>query len=104
MRNAVWERLDALTELANRADAPALLAVARSELLRLTEGWRKLLTAHESDERGDCRECSTRHRRLEAPCSVWRTAYEHLMAGALAPCPVRHSRPAGAPHPAAPVP
>ncbi|MFD1046533.1 hypothetical protein ACFQ1S_13710, partial [Kibdelosporangium lantanae] len=43
LRNAVWERLDMLSELANRADAPSLLSVARSELPRLTEGWRAML-------------------------------------------------------------
>lgn len=32
LRNAVWERLDMLTDLANRADAQSLVSVARSEL------------------------------------------------------------------------
>src|SRR5690625_4042369 len=103
LRSAVWERLDVLTELANRADAPARLAVARSELPRLTEGWRTLLTAHESDEQGNCRECSSLRRQKEAPCTVWRTAYEHLVAGALAPRPARHQRPAHTLRPATPV-
>lgn len=85
LRNAVWERLDVLTELANRADAPSLLAVARSELPRLTEGWRTLLSAHDADEKGNCPECSSRWRPCKAPCTVWRSAYEHLVSGALAP-------------------
>jgi hypothetical protein len=93
LRNAVWERLDLLTELASRADAPSLLSVARSELPRLTEGWRALLAAHEPDEKGNCPECSGRWRQQKSPCSVWRTAYEHLVTGGLAPArPARHER------------
>nr|WP_132877132.1 hypothetical protein [Tamaricihabitans halophyticus] len=85
LRDAVWERLNMLTELADRADAPSLVSVARSELPKLTDGWRSLLTEHEPDNRGDCPSCSTRWRRQKAPCSVWRAAHEHLVAGALAP-------------------
>ena len=85
LRNAVWERLDMLSELANRADAPSLLSVARSELPRLTEGWRAMLAAHEPDDRGNCPACSSRWRQQKAPCSVWQAAYEHLVAGGLAP-------------------
>jgi hypothetical protein len=92
LRNAVWERLDMLSELANHADAPSLLSVARSELPRLTEGWRAMLSAHEPDERGNCPTCSTRWRQQKAPCSVWRAAYEHLVAGGLAPAGGRHVR------------
>ncbi|WP_344857632.1 hypothetical protein [Amycolatopsis ultiminotia] len=85
LRNAVWERLDMLTELAERADAPSLVSVARSELPRLAEGWRAMLQAHEPDERGDCPTCSTRWHRCKAPCSVWQVAHEHLVAGGLSP-------------------
>lgn len=92
LRNAVWERLDMLSELASRADAPSLLSVARSELPRLTDGWRTLLAAHEPDERGNCPECSTRWRQQKSPCAVWRAAYEHLVAGALAPQQARQLR------------
>ena len=96
LRNAVWERLDMLAELANRADAPSLLSVARSELPRLTEGWRAMLAAHEPDEKGNCPACSSRWRQQKAPCSVWQAAYEHLVAGGLAPTkqptqPARHA-------------
>lgn len=104
LRNAVWERLDALAELANRADAPSPLSEARSEVPRLVEGWRTLLTAHESDDRGNCVQCSTRRRPRRAPCAVWRSAHEHLAAGALAPRPARHQRPARTPRPVAAVP
>lgn len=85
LRNAVWERLDMLSDLANRADASSLVSVARSELPRLTEGWRAMLRAHEPDERGDCPTCSTRWHKCKAPCSVWQVAHEHLVAGGLAP-------------------
>ncbi|WP_216212545.1 hypothetical protein [Amycolatopsis aidingensis] len=85
LRNAVWERLDMLSDLADRADAPSLVSVARSELPRLTEGWRAILRAHEPDARGDCPTCSTRWHRCKAPCSVWQVAHEHLVAGGLAP-------------------
>ncbi|MBK1784490.1 hypothetical protein [Prauserella cavernicola] len=85
LRNAVWERLDMLSDLASRADAPSLVSVARSELPRLTEGWRAMLRAHEPDERGDCPTCSTRWHKCKAPCTVWQVAHEHLVAGGLAP-------------------
>lgn len=104
LRSAVRERLDVLSELADRADASSLLSVARSEIPRLTAGWRALLTAHEADEKGNCPECSGRRRPMKAPCSVWESAYEHLVAGALAPRPARHLRPAHALQPATPVP
>lgn len=73
-----------LADLADRADAQSLVSVARSELPRLTEGWRAMLSAHEPDERGDCPTCSTRWHRCKAPCSVWQVAHEHLVAGGLA--------------------
>lgn len=104
LRTAVWERLDALTELANRADAPSPLSVARSEVPRIVEGWRTLLTAHASDAKGNCVLCSTRWRPRRAPCAVWHSAYEHLAAGALAPRPARHQRPAREARPVAAVP
>lgn len=74
-----------LSDLADRADEPSLVSVARSELPRLTEGWRAMLRSHEPDERGDCPTCSTRWHRCKAPCSVWQVAHEHLVAGGLAP-------------------
>ncbi|WP_370945927.1 hypothetical protein AB5J62_43690 [Amycolatopsis sp. cg5] len=85
LRDAVWERLDMLSDLAQRADAHSLVSVARSELPRLAEGWRAMLQAHMPDERGDCPTCSTRWHKCKAPCSVWQVAHEHLVAGGLAP-------------------
>ncbi|GAA1253419.1 hypothetical protein GCM10009676_45690 [Prauserella halophila] len=85
LRNAVWERLDMLSDLAGRADEPSLVSVARSELPRLTDGWRAMLLSHEPDDGGHCPTCSTRWRRVKAPCTVWQVAHEHLVAGGLAP-------------------
>lgn len=98
LRNAVWERLDLLSDLAERGDEKSVLSVARSELPRLTEGWRTLLAAHEPDAKGNCPECSGRWRQQRSPCSVWRAAYEHLVGGALAPrSQPRHSDDEGVP-------
>jgi hypothetical protein len=80
LREAVWERLDMLDELATNADAPSLASVARTELPRLTDGWRALLKAHEPDHKGNCPSCSSRLRPQKAPCSVWQAASEHLVA------------------------
>lgn len=59
LRRAVWERLDLLDELADRADASSLASVVRTEMPRLTSGWRALLAAHAPDDKGRCPECST---------------------------------------------
>jgi len=79
LRQAVWERLDMLDELASSADNGSLRSVARSELPRLTHGWRALLASHAPDSRGRCPECSSRWRPRAALCSVWRAANEHLV-------------------------
>jgi len=92
LRQAVWERLDMLDELASHADAESLVSVARTEVPRLTDGWRVLLAAHEPDPRGRCPECSRRWQPRRSPCSVWRTAHDNLVALELvspkAPTPV----------------
>lgn len=97
LRQAVWERLDLLDELADRADPGSLASVARTEMPRLTEGWRSLLSAHEPDTRGRCPECSSRWRRRAAPCTVWRSAHRSLVAAepsaADSPVPVQVTRP-----------
>jgi hypothetical protein len=111
LRQGVWERLDMLDALAARADGPSLASVARTELPRLTEGWRSLLRAHEPNGKGNCPSCSTRWRAQKAPCTVWQAAHQHLVASeqralraaptATAPRPHQHQRPVAA---AAPVP
>jgi hypothetical protein len=80
LRQAVWERLDMLDALAANADSPSLASVARTELPRLTDGWRSLLQAHGPDPKGNCPSCSSRWRPQKAPCSVWQAAHQHLVA------------------------
>jgi hypothetical protein len=75
LQQAVWERLEMLEKLASSADNKSLLSVARTELPRLTSGWRALLDAHTPDSRGRCPECSSRWRPRAALCSVWRAAH-----------------------------
>ena len=85
LRQAVWERLDMLDELANSADNGSLLSAARSELPRLTHGWRALLASHAPDSRGRCPECSGHWRSRAASCSVWQAAHEHLISAETVP-------------------
>jgi hypothetical protein len=80
LRQAVWERLDMLDELASSADNGSLLSAARSELPRLTHGWRALLATHAPDTRGRCPKCSRRWQPRGALCSVWHAAHEHLVS------------------------
>ena len=80
LRQAVWDRLDMLDELASNADNGSLLSVARSELPRLTYGWRALLATHAPDPRGRCPECSSRWRPRAALCSVLGAAHKHLIS------------------------
>jgi hypothetical protein len=80
LRNAVWERLDLLDELAMHADARSLASVAHTELPRLTGSWRTLLAQHEPNDKGNCPSCSSRWRPQKAPCTVWQAAHQHLVA------------------------
>jgi hypothetical protein len=80
LRQAVWERLDMLDELASSADNGSLLSVARNELPRLTHGWRALLASHVPNPRGRCPECSSHWRSRRTSCSVWSAAHEHLVS------------------------
>lgn len=102
LRQAVWERLDLLDELATNADARSLVSMARTELPRLTDGWRTLLEQHNPDDRGHCPTCSSRWRPQKAPCSVWQAAHEHLVSTETKQ-PVRAAAPSAQPAPMAPV-
>jgi hypothetical protein len=88
LRNAVWERLDMLADSEVGDDAsPETTTEAKhgaGGILRLVDGWRGMLAAHEPDTHGDCPECSSRWRRQRSPCAIWRSAYEHLVDGGLA--------------------
>ena len=100
LQQAVWERLDMLEELVRSADNESLLSLARSELPRLTQGWRALLATHAPDSRGRCPECSSRWRPRGAPCGVWQAAHDHLISaetvsGSATPSPPPGKVPAG---------
>lgn len=84
LRQAVWERLDMLDDLAAQADDSSLESVARTELPRLTSGLRALLVTHEPDSKGRCPTCSRRRRPLgprQGSCSIWRAAQQHFLPG-----------------------
>jgi hypothetical protein len=91
LQQAVWERLDLLDELAGNADAPSLASVARTELPRMTNGWRLLLRLHEPDHKGNCPTCSSRWRAHKAPCSVWHAVHQHLVASESMAQPLAHA-------------
>lgn len=93
LRRAVLHRLTALEQIAeNDGDLAAHLPLARSELSRLADGWRLLLTVHGAGEDGRCRACPgwVRQRR-RWPCPVWLMAHQHLLGEAL-PARLRLSR------------
>jgi hypothetical protein len=77
----VYRHLDYLNTLATDGDTASRAALADTEILRLTTAWRDLLDQHQPDNRGRCPRCSGWRRRRRYPCSVWATAYRHLLAG-----------------------
>jgi hypothetical protein len=79
IRDAVLGRLDMLDRAAGDAEPSTLLPLARTEIIRIADGWRLLLTVHQCDEEGRCRACPTGIRGRRWPCQVWRTAYEQLI-------------------------
>ncbi|PPK69903.1 hypothetical protein V5P93_006458 [Actinokineospora auranticolor] len=82
LRSAVLRRLASLDEAAGSADPSTLLPLARTEISRLADGWRLLLTVHQPDEDGRCQACPVGfggRRRRRWPCQVWRMAHEHLI-------------------------
>ncbi|UVS81665.1 hypothetical protein [Actinokineospora sp. UTMC 2448] len=82
MRAAVMRRLAMLDEAAVRADERTLLPLARSEISRLVDGWRLLLTVHQPDADGRCHACPAGLRARRWPCQVWRMAHHHLIGDA----------------------
>jgi hypothetical protein len=78
-RQAVLNRLAAVDQVADQNDPAELLPLARTELRRLAEGWRGLLTAHRADHNGRCEGCRTGSRARRWPCQVWRAAHEQLI-------------------------
>ena len=80
LRRAVFDRLEMLSEEASNAEHDSLVSLARTELRRLTDGWRELLNSHESDDDGRCRQCfGWFRRRRRWPCAVWLSAHHYLI-------------------------
>ncbi|MYW90252.1 hypothetical protein G3I59_06365 [Amycolatopsis rubida] len=80
LRAAVRERLDYLDLLVEQADDPSKTTLADTVIPQLTGAWRDLLAAHEPDERGFCRICSSRRLLGRARCTVRRAAHLRLLA------------------------
>lgn len=78
-RRAVLNFLAAVDRAADQTDPAKLLPLARTELRRLADSWRRLLTAHRADENGRCATCRTGSRARRWPCQVWRAAHEQLI-------------------------
>jgi hypothetical protein len=79
LRAAVLRRLDLLDQVADEGDPATLLPLARSEISRLADGWRLLLTVHQPNPDGKCDACPRGWRGRRWPCQVWRMAHEHLI-------------------------
>jgi hypothetical protein len=79
VRDAVLRRLDLLDRAAGDADPRTLLPLARTEINRLADGWRLLLTVHRCDEEGRCQACPAGIRARRWPCPVWLMAHEQLI-------------------------
>jgi hypothetical protein len=73
------DRLDYLDALIENADPASLARLASSELPRMTQAWRAVLTDHQPDTHGRCRRCRPWWRPTSQPCRVWADAYEHLV-------------------------
>ena len=84
LRRAVLDRLDQLSKQAGSAVPAKLEKLARSEIHRLTGGWRQLLANHQPDDSGRCPRCSGWLRRRRWPCPVWLVAHHQLIGESLA--------------------
>ncbi|WP_157062894.1 hypothetical protein [Actinopolyspora mortivallis] len=73
------EGLNRLEHIAEQGESDQVLALARTELHRLTEGLRALLEEHLPDAHGRCRVCPGGLRGRRWPCGVWSTAYTELV-------------------------
>ena len=78
-RSAVLNRLADVDRMADQSDPAKLLPLARTELRRLAESWRRLLAAHQAGPDGRCETCRTGSRARRWPCQVWRAAHEQLI-------------------------
>jgi hypothetical protein len=78
MRDAVLSRLDHLDRTAG-GDSDPLLQLARTEINRLADSWRELLTVHRRDDHNRCLVCPPGRRSRRWPCRIWRMAYKQLL-------------------------
>ena len=78
-RRAVLNRLAAVDRVAGQSDPAQVLPMARAELRRLADSWRRLLAAHRAGPDGRCEACRTGTRARRWPCQVWRAAHEQLI-------------------------
>jgi hypothetical protein len=83
MRAAVLRQLAMLDDVARHGEPDSLIPLARTELHRLADGWRLLLTVHQPGEDGRCAACPARLRRRRWPCRVWTMAYQSLIGEGL---------------------
>lgn len=77
-RRVVLERLTGLGGDVQTGTAP-WAPLARTQLRRIVEGWRNLLTGHQPDSNGRCTECSGWLRRRKWPCQVWISVHQQLI-------------------------
>jgi hypothetical protein len=84
LRKAVLQRLALLDKVAEQGEAESLVPLARSEIHRLADGWRLLLTVHQPDEDSRCRACPGWLRRRRWPCQIWTMAHQHLIGEGVA--------------------
>lgn len=80
LRNAVLRQLALVDQVAEQGDARALLPLARTEIHRLADGWRLLLTMHQPNEDGRCAACPGRFRHRRWPCQVWLITHQQLIS------------------------
>ena len=83
LRRAVLDKLEGLGETADYIEPDQLASLARSEIRRLTDGWRNLLVTHQPDDNGRCPQCSGWIKRRRWPCPVWLAAHQHLIGEGL---------------------
>lgn len=84
LRKAVMQRLALLDKVAEQGEAESLVPLARSEIHRLADGWRLLLTVHQPDDDSRCRACPGWLRRRRWPCQIWTMAHQHLIGEGVA--------------------
>jgi uncharacterized C2H2 Zn-finger protein len=84
LRRAVFDRLEMLGDQAGHAEPGRLASLARTEIRRLTDGWRDLLAIHQPDDDGRCPRCWGWFRRRRWPCQVWLSAHQHLIGESVA--------------------